>query len=54
MPFSSAQSTDITDEGRAGRQGGGDGEDIEIQKMLMTGEDFCAGISRGPTRKLSY
>ena len=38
--FLPAQSADIADEGGAVRQGGGDGEGIEVEEVLVSDEDF--------------
>ena len=40
--FLPAQSADIADEGGAVRQGGGDGEGIEVKKVAVSDEDFVA------------
>ena len=37
-----AQSADIADEGGAVRQGGGDGEGVEVEEVLVSDEDLVA------------
>jgi hypothetical protein len=48
--FLPAQPADVADEGRAVRQGGGDGEGVEIEEMLMGDENFVA-VFRGSIRE---
>ncbi|HBX87118.1 MAG TPA: hypothetical protein DEG09_00705, partial [Marinilabiliaceae bacterium] len=43
-----AQSADIADEGGAVRQGGGDGEGIEVKKVAVSDEDLVAIMFKVP------
>jgi len=38
--FLPTQPADVADEGRSVRQGGGDGEGVEVEEMLVSDEDF--------------
>ena len=40
--FYPTQPADVADEGRSVRQGGGDGEGVEVEEMLMGNENFGA------------
>jgi len=40
--FFPTQPADVADEGRSVRQGGGDGEGVEVEEVLVSDEDFVA------------
>lgn len=40
--FFPTQPADVADEGRSVRQGGGDGEGVEVEEVLVSDEDLVA------------